>query len=74
MPEIFTIIFDCHNLELSYDPLRIDDTENCIDANEALVDFLDDHHISYYLQDVTKDKLHDEQNRLEKLGIKEYGG
>ena len=74
MPEIITIIFDCYNPEFTFDPLRIDDQEKCEDASEALIEFLDDHHISYYYQSVTKDELHTAQEGFDKKGMRECGG
>ncbi len=74
MPEIITIIFDCFNPELNTDPMRVDDFDKCNDANEALIEFLDDHHISYYAQCVTKNELHCFENELLKKGIVERGG
>lgn len=71
MPEIITILFNC------YPPMEINmykDPEahkKCKDAYEDFINFLDDHHISYYYQDVTNDEMHAEQDRLESLGVRE---
>lgn len=71
MPEIFTIIFDCRGS--NSDPVPVDDYENCENAKQSLIDFLDDHHISYYYKYITDNELADEMERLDKSGYDEVG-
>jgi hypothetical protein len=73
MPEIITIIFDCYAPSDGNSPDPITDLENCEDANEALADFLKEHHISYYVQDVTRKKLRNIEDKLHKKGVTEVG-
>jgi hypothetical protein len=76
MPEIITIIFDCYGMDSSIysDPKMFDAPERCRDAEEALIDFLDDHHISYYSRWIENDELRVKETEFAKDGIGEYGG
>lgn len=76
MPEIITIFFDClgHNGELSFDPLMPDARKRCYMEYDALIDYLHERHISYYLKKVTHDECEEEETKLIKSGkVQIYG-
>lgn len=74
MPEIITIFFNCTTGGMSYDPLLSDAVDRCYDVKESLIDFLDDHNVSYYRQYVKNDEYYEAERKLIELGIRERGG
>lgn len=76
MPELIRIIFDCWDVDRAIyeDPKTYDAPERCHDANEALISYLEDHHISYYLQWMERSELIEKEQEFAISGIREYGG
>lgn len=73
MPKIITIIFECYPpLVPNIDPSRVGEGKRCADAYEDLLDYLHEHHISYYHLDVKRDEMRAEEERLISLKAKEY--
>lgn len=74
MPNVITIVFNCYGEDYHDNPKMFDAPERCHDANEALIDFLNDHHISYYEQWMDNSELIEMEREFAIAGIHEYGG
>ena len=49
-------------------PMGIDEPRKCHEAWEELIDFLKEHHISYFYQDINHDQIAAEEEELLKNG------
>ena len=72
MPESITIIFN-HNdtRSMTIDPLDIDSARDGEYALEELIDYLNNHHISYFHKYISYDEMESEEERLIASGARE---